>query len=263
MSDVPSAFYHRDGDRLVPSALCIGPWDARFQHGGPPSALLARAVLADAPDTLRIARITVDLLRPIPLVPLRATATTIRAGRLAHWVDAHLLDDDDRLLARATATLIRRDALTLPPAETRPLPPPPSPDGVTPWIFPFFPAPIAYHRGVEIRFVEGQWPRTPTTAWMELTRPLVDGEPTTPTIALLALADAVNGLHPAVLDLGLTFVNADVSVQLGREPEGARFAFAARALADPSGMGATRATIFDAAGELGHAAQSLVVARRG
>lgn len=263
MSGIPGAFYHRDGDRLVPSALCIGPWDARLQHGGPPSALLARAILADAPDTLRIARITVDLLRPIPLVPLRATATTVRAGRLAHWVDAALLDDDDRLLARATATLIRREELALPPTDTRPLPPPPSADGVTPWVFPFFPASIAYHRGVEIRFVEGQWPRTPTTAWMELTRPLVDGEATAPTIALLTLADACNGLHPAVLDLGLTFVNADLSVHLGREPVGARFALATRALADPSGMGATRATIFDETGELGHAALSLVVARRG
>ena len=33
-----------DGSRWQATVHTTGPWDARAQHGGPPSALLARAV---------------------------------------------------------------------------------------------------------------------------------------------------------------------------------------------------------------------------
>jgi hypothetical protein len=37
---MPEAFFHRDGDRYVPTELTRGPWSAEAQHGGPPAALL-------------------------------------------------------------------------------------------------------------------------------------------------------------------------------------------------------------------------------
>lgn len=262
MTSLPEAFYVPVGGLLTPTALCIGPWDARFQHGGPPAALLARAALAEAPDGFGLARLTVDLLRPIPLAPLRARASSTRVGRTVAWLDAELVDADDRVLARAWAVVIRRQGLSLPEPSEPSRPIPPSPDGVAPFVFPFFPAPIAYHRGVEVRVVRGRWPRNTCTAWMRLTAPLVAGEPTAPALALIALADACNGLAPAVLDLQTTFINADLTVHLGREPTGDHFAFAARSHADPSGVGLVQAAVFDAAGEIGRTAQSLVIARR-
>jgi hypothetical protein len=41
---LPQALFVVDGARFVPTVLCRGPWSADAQHGGPPAALLARAV---------------------------------------------------------------------------------------------------------------------------------------------------------------------------------------------------------------------------
>ena len=259
MSQLPPAFYERRGDALHPTALCIGPWSADLQHGGPPSALLAARLRALAGEDRPLRRLTVDLLRPIPLRPFQIAATVTRAGRRATWAEAELRALDGTLLARASAVAIRRTDLTLPATSASPRPPPASADGITPFVFPFFPAPIAYHRGVEVRVVTGRCPSEPCTAWMRLTAPLVAGEPTHPTDALVALSDACNGLSPAVPDLRATFVNADLTVHLAREPIGESFAFEARSLADPSGVGLGQATVFDARGEVGRSLQSLVI----
>lgn len=263
MSAIPSAFYLPEGDHLTPTALCIGPWSADLQHGGPPSALLLRAILAEVPPSLNLGRLTVDLVRPVPMLPIRAEARIIRQGRLVTWAEASLTDTRDRLLARAHAVLHRATSIDLPPSSTPVEPEPPAAAAVAPFEFPFFPAEIAYHKGIEARIVAGTWPVEPCTAWMRLTRPLVDGEQTDPRLALVTLADACNGLSPAVIDLGMSFVNGDLSVYLRRPPVGEAFAFAARSLADASGMGLGQATIYDEGGELGRSIQSLVIDRRG
>src|SRR3954454_13183464 len=44
MTELPTCLYEPDDDdRFVPTGLTRGPWDRRFQHAGPPAALLARA----------------------------------------------------------------------------------------------------------------------------------------------------------------------------------------------------------------------------
>ena len=83
------AFYELDGDRAIPSELTRGPWDAGSQHAGPPAALL---VLGHAMETLplgeeemRIGRITYELLRPVPIAPLRIEAEIERGGRRVEY----------------------------------------------------------------------------------------------------------------------------------------------------------------------------------
>jgi hypothetical protein len=45
-----------------------GPWNPKTQHGGPPSALLGHAIQQHEPrEGLRIARMTVEILRPVPV----------------------------------------------------------------------------------------------------------------------------------------------------------------------------------------------------
>jgi hypothetical protein len=45
MTALPEAFHHRPGpDRFVSTHATAGPWSPKWQHGGPPSALLGRAM---------------------------------------------------------------------------------------------------------------------------------------------------------------------------------------------------------------------------
>ena len=65
------AFFHRDGDRFVPTELTRGPWSADAQHGGPPAALLGTALEAtERRDDSMIVRATFEMLKPVPLAPL-------------------------------------------------------------------------------------------------------------------------------------------------------------------------------------------------
>ena len=77
------AFYTRDGDTFSATPLTRGPWSEVHQHGGPPAALIARAMeaLAAADGDWQFARFTIDFLRPLAIGPaLHVTAAVTRSG---------------------------------------------------------------------------------------------------------------------------------------------------------------------------------------
>src|SRR2546429_8858012 len=83
-------FVPEDG-RFLPTELCRGPWSPDAQHGGPPAALMARAAEGfEGGEEMQVARLTVELLRPVPLVPLTVTLRWARPGRKAQIVEAAL-----------------------------------------------------------------------------------------------------------------------------------------------------------------------------
>ena len=95
MADPDDAIFELDGSRLVPSAFAGGPWNPGHQHGGAVCALLARAVEGcETPVPMRAARISFDLMRPVPMQPLVAVARVSKAGRRVQAVDAALLEGE-------------------------------------------------------------------------------------------------------------------------------------------------------------------------
>src|ERR1041385_6606183 len=100
----PTAFYLPAGDGCFESTRhTAGPWSAGAQHGGPPSALLARAFERLGPHPgQRLARLTVEILRPIPVRPVTVTARVVRPGHRVTLLEGALqIDGEDYLLARA------------------------------------------------------------------------------------------------------------------------------------------------------------------
>src|SRR6516225_6372911 len=97
------AFYlPMDDDRFESTEWTRGPWDAGAQHAGPPAALLGRAVEAMARPGMRVARLTFDIARPVPIAPLTVTAATVREGRSVMVVQTAI-----EPYMRCTALLIR------------------------------------------------------------------------------------------------------------------------------------------------------------
>ena len=89
------ALFVPEGERFLPTELCRGPWSPDAQHGGPPAALLARALERfGGGDEMQVARLTVELLRPVPLAPLAVTARFARPGRKVQLVQAALRAGD-------------------------------------------------------------------------------------------------------------------------------------------------------------------------
>ena len=264
----PPAFYEPDGsaDRFRATASTRGPWSRDHQHGGPPAALLARAVEAAlAGRDCAIVRFTAEFLRPVPIAPLRVETEPLKRGRLVERHAARLWAGDDLVLT-AVALCLHRRQVTLPPptpqTKARSVPPPP-PEAAEPFVFPFFLDPIGYQTAMDVRYVRGAWGQSDVTCWMRQRCPLVPGEAPSGWQRALVAADAGHGVAVPVPLADYTFINADLSVHLVRPLRGEWVGLESRSMAEPSGIGLCRTRLWDADGVAGRGAQSLVIAARG
>ena len=254
-----AAFYHRDGDAFIPSELTRGPWDPSAQHAGPPSALLGRAV--EAQGTL-IGRITIEVLPPVPLVPLEIASEVVRPGRNVELVEAAMTaaGADSRPVARAVAWRLRTDGSV---ASLDAGLPPPTPEAGREQ--PFFPTgqEVGYHTAMDYRFLDGAFTEPgPARVWLRMRQPLVAGEPTSPLARVLVAADSGNGVSAALDYRRHLFINTELTVHLVREPAGEWVHLDAVTYVGPHGIGLAESVLWDETGRLGRAAQTLLVRRR-
>jgi hypothetical protein len=259
------AFYIPDGDGFHATAACRGPWSAQHQHAGPPSALVARAIMravdAEGEGAFHPSRITLELLRPIPITRMRVDVEIERRTKTTRLVRARLVVDD-AAVARAQALLVREVPVALPPSLPLPPAPPPLPDRFAPATFPFFRDAVGYHTAMELRFAAGGFGQARSTAWMRMRQPLVAGDALSPIERVLCAADSTNGVTNVLGFDAYTFLNADLTVCLHRLPVGEWVCLDAVTIPQPSGVGLAESALFDERGAIGRAAQSLVVAAR-
>jgi hypothetical protein len=257
---MPDAFYEPlDTDRFRSTELTRGPWDPGAQHGGPPSALLGTALESALGGPL--VRLTVEILRPVPLTDLTVTATVRRPGRSVAFAEGTLADDDGPLLL-ARAWTIRREDVAL-PDEVRTAPdPPPVPETAAP--APPFDVPwdVGYHTAMDIRFVTGGFTRPgPACVWMRPRQPVVAGTALTPLQCVVTAADAGSGASAWLPTTTWRFINTELTVHLSRHPVGEWVNLDARTTLEPDGVGLAQSRLRDEEGDVGRSLQSLLVAR--
>ncbi len=267
-SDLPhpaSAFVTLESGAYRATGLTRGPWHPEHQHAGPPIALVAREIerAAAALDLTHIARLTANLLRPIPIGELAIEVRTDYAGRnAAHF--AARLHADGKEVARFTA-LAQREAEIELPADLPGHPLPSAPRALEQSAaarFPFNQRMTGYQDLIDSRLAQGSFFRGPSAVWFRLRYPLVAGEEPTPIQRVAVAADSGNGIS-AVLDFNrYVFVNSDLTVNLLRKAEGEWICIDARTLVGPRGGGLAESRIFDAGGLIGRATQSLSVRQR-
>ena len=258
---MPPAFFVLDGDRFVATGSTRGPWSRDHQHGGPPAALLARAMEQLAGDGFLLGRLTFDFLRPVPIAPLAVRVEVVRAGAKVRRLQAGLTTADGTVLVQASAVALRTGAV-LPASIGDDSPAPPTAETAAPFEFPFFSDPIGYHTAVETRIARGTWGQGPVAAWMRPRVPLVEGEILSPVQRLLILADSASGIAVVLEHARYTFVNADLTVAIHRPPEGEWLCLDAATVAEAHGVGLTRARLWDGRGAVGVSLQSCLVERR-
>jgi len=256
-----AALFVPDGDRLVPTEYALGPWSAGALHGGPVAALVTRSTEAVGDgDDLHLVRITLELLRPVPLAPLWTASRVVRPGRRVQLIDT-VVEADGVEVAWSRALRIRAAhdqpvARPTVPEDEAPVPPGrarsrPSTDG----------QPRAFHsQGVEMRDVAGSFERPgPATVWFRLRCPVVLGEAPSPWQRTAAVADFGNGIA-AELPFGSSrFINPDLTVTVHRPPAGEWVCLDARTRFGTPGIGAAESALWDEEGRIGRSVQNLVV----
>jgi hypothetical protein len=260
---VPEAFYEPDGELLVATELTRGPWDPGAQHAGPPAALLGRAIeqLAGG-EGLQVGRITFEILRSVPIGPVRVSAELQRPGRRVQMLAAELSLDGE-VLMRARGWRLRTANLEIPPDVVSTPPPPPFPEDSKG--FDFFPTghELGYHSAMDLRFASGGFMELgPATAWLRMRHPLVAGEEPTPLQRTLIAADVGNGISAALDFRKFVFVNVDLSVHLERMPVGEWVCVDAVTLPQPTGIGTAESVLSDSEGRIGRSLQTLLISER-
>lgn len=245
------------------TAHTTGPWDERAQHGGPPSALLGRAIQRCAPrDDMIVTRFTCEILGAIPVGDLDVQARLVRPGRSVEFLEA-VATAGGRDVARASAwRVLRTDSRPVP---SRAAPPPalpgPGPD----------PAPRrvpggwvdGYLSAIEWRPARGGFAELgPATVWTRMRYPLVADEETGPLERVLAVADSGSGVS-GELDIGQwNFINPELTVHLHREAVGEWVCLDATTAISAGGAGLATTLLSDLDGPLGVGAQSLLITPR-
>ncbi|HLI58498.1 MAG TPA: thioesterase family protein [Solirubrobacteraceae bacterium] len=252
------ALFVRDGDGYAASELALGPWFPGALHGGPPAALMAHVLAGHAPGALRLARISLELVRPVPRGPLSVEVAVVRPGRRVTLLDGTMRDPEGVAVLHARALFLAPTELD---ATAEPPPPFPGPETGTPndW---HSPTPTFATDGMEIRFVRGAFREVgPAIAWFRLAVPLLAGEPTRGVDRVVAAGDFGNGIAPAVPWEGHTFINPDLTVHVERDPVDEWVALQSHTRVVRGSVALAESVLWDRRGRIGRAVQTLLVAR--
>ena len=269
--ELPPAYYlPLGGGRFEATEATMSPWDDAAQHGGPPTALLA-GCLDDAfgRPAMRVARISVDFLGPVPRGEVRVRTSLLRPGRRTQLSEATLWAGDRPVavarvwhLAAAAAPPANGNADADADATSPPVPddlPEPQPqryfDGDSDW---------GYGRAIEWRVVSGGFASSAGAGdvWTRVRIPLIAGRPLDGLARFAVVADSANGLSAPLSFAEWLFIPPGVSMHLHRYPVGEWVRLTAKSDPGHDGIGLTEGTLADAAGRCGTVTQPLLVAPR-
>jgi len=259
------ALYIRDGNDFIPTERTCSPWDSKLLHGGAVAGLLAYAVeRCDPRLDMRFVRITNDLFRPAPRVPVQVHTEVVRDGQRISIVRAYLMAEGKQV-AMATALRAKIQPLNLPDYAVPSRQTPPGPEGFSVSNFLGGAAsdgklPPSMHAVVAAKVVSGFKFRGQGTAWMHIDADVVQGEPNTPLAYMGMMSDYGNGLGQIFLGGGMACINADIDLHLTRYPQANDWiCLESSTQMSEEGFGVTQTRLYDENGPLGHVSQTLVV----
>jgi hypothetical protein len=261
--------YERSGDLYQPTYWSGSPWSNGHQHGGPINALFATAAEEAAQETgLRVVRLTVDLFRSVPRVPLVLNWRFVRNGRRIAVIEAELsLPDSGETISRASSVLLAasKDAPTtwghapVPPLALEGAQAAEFMGGAARESFP-----PGFHWSFEIRLGSDEHG---AAAWITTPIDFLEGQPMTPLQRCAAVADLTFGLsgqslmRQKIVDVDAwraPMINIDTTIYWERPPVGHWFGFRHALLTDHEGIGLTEVDLADADGRLGRSLQAML-----
>jgi Thioesterase-like superfamily len=209
---------------------------------------------------MQIARVTIDLMRPVPVAPLSIETEILREGRKIQLSAVRLLADGV-IVVGASVLKIKAQELKLPPGIAD-LPvdlPGPDQSMVEPANF----ASSPFTRCISMRAARGRFGMIgPAAIWFRVDQPLVAGSAVSQAMRAVVAADFSNGTSPAVDFREWTFINADLTVSFARQPVGEWILLDGESWIGPDGAGLAMSRLADAHGYFGRAVQSLVIEKR-
>ena len=253
------AVFRVEGDRVFTSEHAGGPWNPSMQHGGAPSSLVVWAAeRIPSPQPMHVVRLTIDLMRPVPVAPLTIEIEVVREGRKIQLCAVRLFAEGVEVV-RAAVLKVRSQAIDLPNTVVEMTLDVPGPEAGRdePQVSNKFLA------GVSMRAVKGGFLRLgPGAIWFRPNRPIVEGSSISQAMRAALAADCSNGVGSVLDFTKWIFINADLTVTLARQPVGDWILLNSEMMLGADGAGLAVSRLGDVQGYFGSAIQCLVVEPR-
>jgi hypothetical protein len=208
---------------------------------------------------MRLARVSVDILRPVPVGELEVRTRTVRPGKRVVLLEAVIAAaGQDVLVARGwriatwegAPAIGKKGLVPRIPATGRP---PVFRGGYT----------DGYLAAIDWRFVAGKFDEPgPCQVWARPRIPLLPGENLSPVCRTLLVADSGSGVSMALDPTMYLFINVDLTVILHRDPVGEFVLLDAESTMGGTGTGLAETQLADTKGVFGVCVQTLLVAPR-
>ncbi|MFV0317649.1 MAG: thioesterase family protein, partial [Microthrixaceae bacterium] len=261
----PTSLYVREGDYWLPTDLGRGPWEPGALHGGAVAPLLVRELeLLAAPVPMRLARVTVELLRPVRLEPMTLDAEILRDGKKIGLLEATLRRaEDGTVVTRARALRMRVVDLAVVDPPDDPPPELPAEDSQITSRAVAGTYTAFHNSAVRHRYSRGMFGEVGDAFdWINLAVDVVPGERPTPWQRVAAAADFGNGISSIVpFDGSTMFINPDLTIHLWREPVGEWVGMDSVTHVSGTGIGLSDSALWDTDGRIGRTNQSLLFER--
>ena len=267
------AVYQVAGEVFAPTRWAGSPWSPTMQHGGPINAIFGRAFEAIAHERgFRVARLSIDLFKAVPMAPLEARTRIVRAGRRVVALESEVgVLGADAPICRATGLLLAPQPhagrhwdtpeFMIPPFEETPVAPRPSDVPIE--LPPGFHERIALRTGVD----EGG-----PYVWMSLDVDVFDDGSDSPLTRAAALTDLTMGSSMQMAhrrkegegslgdaDRPGLLINVDTTVYWERQVVGERLGARPIHIAEQDGIGTAECILYDEQGRTGRALQTGLV----
>lgn len=262
------AIFHRDGDHYLPQGPARGPWGESL-HGGAPAALLTQALTELVAVPFPLARLTLDMFRPVPLAPLALTGTVLRQGKRLALAEM-TLSAEGVPCARALGLFSAPSPLPEGAVIPTPCPLPRGKGAVVETLAEIvasrvgrtLPPGDGLHHHLLAEGFDGAVGGGRGAAWLSLPLTLTPEQPLTPMTHLAALADFANGMSQrrvVVEGRNHGYINADISLHVLREPAPGALALVVDNHAELGGRAVISGQFFDGAGLVAQVVQSALV----
>jgi hypothetical protein len=249
---------------FVPTVGAVGPWNPDVLHGAAVAALFAGQL---TPADRTLARLTVEMLGPVPFVPLRLELGDAEGGRRVQRRRAELTADGARVASAMSVSVVQNEFDV--PAEALdhddPFRDVPTPDltSIPPGLAEVIGWENFHSTAVATKRLRVEGDPTNSHQWVALTVPVVAGTAIRGTEIAAAAADfASEAMHRRLPFTEWSFMNADLTLHLARPPVGTWIGMNTSAVIEGVGTGIASTQLFDASGRVGQSVSTLVVEPR-
>ena len=269
LSETKNYFFHQDEDLFTPQAVAGSPWSETMQHGGPVNAIITLSIEAIAEQAcMNIARLTIDILKPVPMKPVKVKSHYLRKGGKMAVIDTFLtVEGSDEPVASGRAVLLKARPGQKPEIDVLdPLPETRDSIASEPWIPEEFAANLPPGLHNMIRFHPSTNKERPIF-WINGDADMLQDRPLTALEQCATTADMTTVLaarmhvlqqdivSPEVMGL----MNTNTTIHFSRSPVGEWFGFTDPFIQVADGYGLAECAIYDEQGCVGRVAQNLIV----